>query len=312
MLSETQLWTWFLFNSGLSPQRAKALLTQWQSQDLSLQAALDMLPAQNQKLGLTKDEAQTLTAPQNCPELPALRWNESLYPQGLQELPLKLRPALLFYTGDSQLLSRPIVYLYPDPLSPNTEEMLREVISLLLGENLLLAAFHDSPQAMLLLHEMSDSEGETMLFAQQGLDQLALPQQTQALVEEERLIITTPLPPGSKPNPAWGPILEQIAIAAARHCIATTPPSEQPAASKPTLLLSDNPVIPQTHLHVTNNPIEALVWLTDIPGLSPEPQAPLPTQPPSPEPARSPEDILRTLETGGQVPDILRKRLLGK
>jgi len=314
MFNETQLWTWFLFNSGLSPQRAKVLLAQWHSRNLSLQAALDMLPAQTQRLGLTKDEARTLTPPQNFSELPALRWNEGLYPQGLQELPLKLRPALLFYTGDSQLLSRPIVYLYPDPLLPNTEEMLREIISLLLGENLLLAAFHDSPQAGLLLQEMNDSEGEAMLFVREGLDQLVLPQQIQAFVKEERLVIVTPLPPGSKPKPAWGPVLEQIAIAAARRCIATTPPSEQSTSSKPTLLLSDCPVTPQAHLHVADNPMEALVWLTDIPGLSPgpDPQAPLSAQPPTPEPALTPEDILRTLETGGQVPDVLRKRLIGQ
>jgi len=218
MADETQLWAWFLFSAGFAPQRAKTLLSAWDQRGLTLRDVLQALPAQAAALGLTPEEAAKLRPPHELPEVAALRWNEPLYPLGLHQLPFKLRPALLFYTGELSLLMRPIIYLAPGPLDDETRELLQETVGILLGEKLLLAASRESPQAALLLEEMLASEGEALLFAKQGLAHLTLPAQEQALLQAERLLILSPLPPATPPNPAWDDVLQQVAVGAAlRH-----------------------------------------------------------------------------------------------
>ena len=155
MENETQLWTWFLFGGALSTHRAKTLLAEWEQRGFKLGDVLQQPTTRAAQLGLTGEEASKLRVPTNLPDVSALRWNEPRYPYGLHNLPFKLRPSLLFYSGDANLLIRPVVYLAPDVISENDQEVLQEVIGMILGENLLLAAFHDSPQAALLLEELN-------------------------------------------------------------------------------------------------------------------------------------------------------------
>lgn len=330
-MDETSLWAWFLFRSGLPAPRAKALLTEWAAQKLTLMAALEGLPARAAARGLTPEEAARLHPPASLPAVHALRWNEPLYPRRLQDLPLKLRPALLFYLGEPSLLMRPIVYLNPDTLAEDHEDTLRELISLLLGEYFLPAAFHGTRQADLLLEELTASEGELLLFARRGLADIPLTEQERALLAEQRLIIATPLPPEAPLNPAWDALLTQVALTAAGYCITVTPPADAPPT--PTLLLAATPsaALP-ARVHAIADPAEAVLQLSE--GLS---AARPPTTPTSafqetpesgwaaipldasplgedlpPEPPPPPAEALRRLEAGGHVPEVLRKRLLGQ
>lgn len=325
-MDETALWAWFLFRSGLPAQRAKTLLNEWVAQNLTLAAALEGLPARAAARGLTPEEAARLRPPAQLPAARALRWNEPLYPRRLHALPLKVRPALLFYLGEPSLLMRPIVYFNPESLSAEQEEPLRELISLLLGEYFLPAAFCGTRQADLLLEELATSEGELLLFARRGLAELPLTEHERAVLAAQRLIITTPLPPETPPNPAWEAVLSQVALTAADYCIAVTP-SAADAPPTPTVLLSPTPPVSlPAHIHPVADPAEALLWLTERleagrPPSAPIPQAvawdttpldaaPLgeaaPLEPPPP-----PAEMLRLLEAGGRVPEALRKRLLG-
>ncbi len=322
MADETQLWMWFLFNAGLAPQRAKTLLSAWDQRGLTLHDVLDALPAQANALGLTPAEAAKLRPPASLPEVAALRWNEPLYPMGLHQLPFKLRPALLFYTGDLSLLMRPIIYLAPGPLDDETRELLQETVGILLGENLLFAAFRESPQAALLLEEMIASEGEVLLFAKQGLAQLALPEDERALVQAQRLLVLSPLPPAAPPNPAWDDVLQQVAAGAAMRCVysdATTPGKIEGNANALLLTAASGAHAPHG-IRVVTNAAEAALWLTELPvapvsAVQPTTATPSPTYelaaelPTAPPP--TPAEALRVLEKGGRVPDALKKRLLG-
>jgi hypothetical protein len=328
MANETQLWMWFLFNAGLTPQRAKTLLAMWDQRGLTLRAVLDTLPAQINALGLTPEEATKLHPPHALPDVDALRWNEPLYPIGLHQLPFKLRPALLFYTGELSLLMRPIIYLAPGPLDDETRERLQEIAGILLGENLLLATFRESPQAILLLEEMVASEGEALLFAKQGLEHLTLPEQEQSLVHDGRLLILSPLPPSTLSNPAWDDVLQQVAAGAAMRCVyssATTLDKTEVGtnALANALLLSASPSPPTPQgIRVVTNAAEAALWLTEPPTApigTLQPTAAMPSAPPSLElaaeppsdPPPSPAEALRVLEKGGRVPEALKKRLFG-
>ncbi|MGC9393338.1 MAG: hypothetical protein ACP5J4_00625 [Anaerolineae bacterium] len=328
MANETQLWMWFLFNAGLTPQRAKTLLAMWDQRGLTLHAALEALPAQAKALGLTAEEASRLHPPHELPDVAALRWNEPLYPMGLQELPAKLRPALLFYAGELSLLMRPIVYLAPGPLDAEIQELIQETVGILLGENLLLATFRESPQANLLLEEMITSEGEVLLFAKQGLEHLTLPEQEQALLQNGRLLLLSPLPLTARPNPAWDDILQQVAAGAAMRRVysstATLDKTEVGTnALANALLLTTSP---GTHtpqgIRVVTSAAEAALWLTEFPAApistieqtktipSPPPSFGLTSEPPT-DPPPSPAEALRVLEKGGRVPEALKKRLFG-
>lgn len=328
MANETQLWMWFLFNAGLTPQRAKTLLGMWDQRGLTLHTALEALPARAEALGLADEEAGKLHPPRELPDVAALRWNEPLYPMGLQQLPFKLRPALLFHTGELSLLMHPIIYLAPSPLDAETQELMRETVGILLGENLLLAAFRESPQATLLLEEMTASEGEALLFAKQGLGQLVLPEQEQTLLQNGRLLVLSPLPPSAPLNPAWDDVLEQVAAGTAmRRVYSNTATLDKTEAGTNALanalLLTASPGAhaPQG-IRIVTNAAEAALWLTELPAApvgpaqqttampTPSPSLELAAAPPS-DPPPSPAEALRVLEKGGRVPEALKKRLFG-
>ncbi len=315
------LWYWFLFESNLATQRAKTLLADWQKRDLSLEDVLARSPQEASSLGLTPQEARKLRPPASfsskAPD--ALGWDEALYPGGLRDLPLSHRPALLFYRGARAPLQRPILYLPPAPLDTAdeaTRELLQETLGIVLGEEYLPAAFHGSEQAALLLDAMRATAGEVLLFTYAGLEQVSLSKQERAYLANERLVLATPLPPQTPSNPAWEPILHQTAEAAAARCLGHDLASirRNEKLRRPTLLIhSEEPRALPAHIHVAATPTDVLLWLA---GASETPESTsagaddLIASPSEPPP--TPEETLRILEASGNVPDAIKKRLLGK
>lgn len=331
-MQETSLWTWFLFSSGIPSQRAKLLLTQTNKQNITLAEMLQNVPAHAKSLGLAPDEiARLKTQPNISTPVAAVRWNEPHYPSGLQNLPLKLRPALLFYSGEPALLLRPIVYIAATPLNPQTQETIQEVVGSLMGEDVLLAALQDSPQAEILFEEMRNGAGEAMIITRQGINRTEHTPEVQAWLDSKRLLALTPLPPQTLANPAWDTVLEQVAFSAAWRCVAAELTTEVAACTTPTVLLTPTTEAAYPpHIQVLDDPGEITLWLTDTPlpavivhndlavarDSSPAVLEELPamlTELPvaPPEPPRSPVEIMQTLEAGGKVPEALRKRLLG-
>jgi len=326
MTDETTLWAWFLFHSGLPTSRAKVLLGKWLDKGLTLTQVLARSPAQARTLGATPDEAAKLYPPTTFPpevRAPALRCNEPHYPPGLLTLSAKLRPALLFHIGEPGLLMQPIVYLSPGDIASDVGELFSDIVSLLLGEFVLSTAFRGTPQAEVLLAEMQDSEGEGLLFAAQGVKTLTLSDEEQTLIAAQRLLIATPLPPQAQPNPAWEKVLQQIALASAQRCIVsgTTLPAQLPEKTPTKVLSPDVPLdMASTHVQLLTDPTDLLLWFGDMPAAK---SAPLPTMmsavdaaaplsaglPTAPPP--SPEETLQILSAGGNVPEALRRRLMG-
>jgi hypothetical protein len=340
-MNDAALWAWFLFGSGLPTQRAKTLLGTWHAQSLTLRAALARTPSCAAALGLSPTEAARLSPPEALPELQALTWDASLYPAGLNRLPMKLRPALLYYRGEPTLLLRPIITLAPGSLDEVGQDHLREVINLLLGEELLLAAYEDSDQATLLMEEMTYSQGETLLFANAGLEARDPSGAESQLLADGRALVLSPLPPTASHRPAWAGILTQVALAAADRIILSGESAQQlrtvaGLGTTPTLALSDAPpdlrdpaaLVPQdqtpANIRVTDTPADVLLW---IEGLFPEQELPESTTGRTTAtdnvsahalseedlgPAPSTEEILTTLGKGGTIPEALRRRLVGE
>lgn len=336
-MSEAQtaaLWHWFLFESGLTPQRAKALLADWSARGLTLEAVLAQAPARAQALGLTHDEAARLRAPAALPDVQALTWEDARYPAGLRALALKRRPALLFFRGEPALLERPLIYLAPGTLTSDEEDGLREVIDLLLGEEVLLAAYEGSPQAELVLEALTYAEGEGSIFARSGLATREPPELEAALVAAARLVVISPLAPTTAYQPSWDALLQEVAAVAADRIILSAAESCRPervAGLEPehvlaiTELPSDAATPP--NISTTTVPADVLVWLEGLLyGIEGElpPTGPLPAEMPPAEarpldaedvdlgPPPSPEEILDTLQSGGKIPEVLRRRLLGE
>lgn len=314
MTTETQLWQWLLSSGALAPQRAKALLEQWQARGLTLSQALARLPAQAPALGVSAEEARRLCPPAHLPEARAIRWDEASYPAGLRALPLRLRPALLYYRGDADLLHRPIVLLPSSALTAATRDMSIAAISLLLEEPVLLAAHQDSPQAELLLSELHSSQGEALLLLRAGLDRATLSEDMMEMVAAGRLLALTPLPPGAAADPALDPILAQLGWAAARWAILSDVgalPADPIPALPPTLLLGSAASLPPG-VTAAEDPAEILLWLDSLASPAPPPAAwETDVDDFSLGPPPTPDEVLRTLEKGGTVPEVLRRRLQG-
>jgi hypothetical protein len=364
MSPTTDLMGWFLFRSGLPPQRAKALLVAWRHQGVTLRQALDRLPAGAQGLGVTSTEAAQLALPPALPALPpALAWDDPHYPVGLADLPANRQPALLFYRGDSELLARPVVAFLPADETPAAEDeagasqasdVMREVISLLLGEPILLGVYDGSEQHALLLEEMAYSEGEALVFARAGLDAREETEVERAMLAAERLLVVSPLPPDAAYQPAWDPVLRQVATAAAHSVILAGPPPGGlqdlggERERKPTLVLSlappSRPAPP--NVEVSSLPADVLLWIDrfldqavdhaeegeagaaggadlEAPGQGEAPPGDggvdidrvarrlgeLDGLDLGPEPTT--DEIIETLEKGGQIPEVLLRRLRG-
>ncbi len=296
MSEHTRLWVWFIFNSGLRPPRAKALLARWTSQGASLEQVLAQLPQAAAQWGLTPDEAEVLRPlPAELPDIPAVRWDEPGYPRGLK-LRLKelMRPALLFVTGSPALLGRPIVYLPPEEWDAEGQEQAREAVGMLVGEPVLPAAFEGSMAAALLVEELTSSEGEALLWLRGGSESWQPTPTQQRLLAAQRLVALTPLPPPAPAIPEWMPFLEQVALAAADFVLYQRGVEE----------VLDG--LPRAHYHE----VERLAqWLDTLssPAKTAEVSSPGAAEPPVAE--LDPEEVLAKLEKVGRVPAKLRQRL---
>jgi len=328
MSRETQLWYWLLFQSTFPTSRAKELLARCSDQEDALSDVLSALPREAARFELNRQEARTLRPPEDLPNVNAIRWDEARYPQGLRRLPLKLRPALLFVEGSTALLERPIVTIPPAPISDDERGTVQEALSLLLDESLLPAAVHGSDQAALLMTEMAHTAGHVLLFIRAGLDDVKLNEAERALLAQDRLVLVSPLPPGTAANPKWDGVLSEVEAAMADRCVLTT---AQPSVPQ---FLSNHPKIPTLWLHTgagktrvpeqvehADDPAALLVWLTEeteseeisdaqAPQSIAEAARPLGTDLPD-DPPPTPEETLRILKKGGNVPPALRERLLG-
>jgi triosephosphate isomerase len=301
---ETRLWYWLLFESGLSTQRAKILLADWEEAGRTAAQALE------------SSEDADLTPPQELPQMEAVRWNEAEYPDGLRALPLKLRPALLFHRGPRHLLARPRIHFPPSPLEEAGQEALREAADVLLGEMVLLSAVHGSDQARVLLEELAHAEGEVLLFARSGLEEVELSERERALLKAGRLLVVSPLPPSTPPSPDLESILERVEAAAADRRVVVGAEAPPPSPETPTLWIAlevegeEEKEIPGVRR--ANYPAEILAWMGGLKVTPTPPAPPAEPAPPDGEPPLSPEETLRILEDGGNVPEALKRRLLGE
>jgi hypothetical protein len=253
-------------------------------------------------------------------------------------LPLKTRPALLFYQGAATLLSKPLLYFVPGALATDNEERVRETLALLLDEPVLVAAFEGSPQAGLILEEMAAAEGEMLLFVRSGLKRRSSTEPESRLIAQERLIVLSPLSPETQYQANFDTVLQQVAWYASDRVILTAEggfqglPSEW-LETKPVLALGAPPMPPSISSRGVRSmdATDVLSWIEGFPPVSqpdestsavmPRLQAPG-TQDSSATdealtldnepllPPLSPDEILKTLGQGGTVPEVLRRRIL--
>lgn len=313
---ETQLWYWLLFSGVMPTTRAKTLLDAWRINGSTLEAALAALPGSALAAGFTAEEARAAHPPTTLETITALRWDETLYPKGLLQLELKHRPALLFYRGEPRLLyARPLLVIPPAPLDDVHTLLLQEMLSCLLGENLLPAAVRGSVQAECLLSELADAEGDLLLFARHGLESVALSAGEQYLLESERLLLLSPLLPNVAANAKWDAALLQVELAAADHVlwISATPPAA-PINGARTLWITAEPpnTPPLPGLRCTAEASDVLQWLLESAPATPTPSAAAASVEAPPLPPLPPSEALRILERGGAIPEALRRRLLGQ
>jgi hypothetical protein len=245
-------------------------------------------------------------------------------------LPEKIRPALLFYRGDLRNLEQPRILLAPSQLADTDRRQLREAVGLLVGERSILAACDGSDQAALLTEELVLSGGEGILLAREGLDHRSWTAEEAALVEEGRLLVVSPLPPDTRYQERWRSILEQVAVAAADRILVSGSEarSAPPSYPKPVLCLcAKSPEQASTpDLVFTSSAPDVLIWIDEAlaevieeadtgaqatrsgsltaAGLAAD------TREVEMGPRPSASDILKTLASGGNVPEELRKRLL--
>ncbi len=315
---ETQLWYWFLHSGAIPTARAKQLLDAWRVTGTTLETVLASLPASALRAGLNSEEVQALRPPWALETITALRWNEPLYPKGLLDLELKIRPALLFYRGDPHLLERPVLEIAVAPLDETTTPLLQEALSQILGEAVLPATLRGSAQAATVLEELTDSEGDVLLFTRQGLETVELTKTERRLLDEGRMLLLSPLSPKATANGKWDASLLQVELAIARNIlwVSSTPPTA-PANNRRTLWLTSQApeVMPLPGLQMTDEPADLSLWLlqngaanagtaertTITDAIAATPLPPLP-----------PTEALHILERGGAIPEALRRRLLGQ
>ncbi len=315
--TETELWSWLLFDAGLKTYTAKQLLTLLQDHNISLVELRQMAPAEIMAKGFGLYQSTLSQNPTLKKVTSAIRWNDPLYLKGLHDLEIKYKPALLFFNGNLALLERPVFYFLPGEITPPTAELLAGVVELLLDSSLLPAAFAGSPQERLLMDQMLVNDGEALIFTDQGLDHWTPPEEIAQNINAGRILLLSPLPPGTAANPALNLIIQRIVAAAADRWIISSNPGNRTSSdglSRPTLvLLQDNlPGTPQ--LPDVRNAMDiedAIQWLNNSFIVDEELSAG-PAEVPVEEklPPLSTESALHILEQAGTVPEVLRKRLL--
>ena len=63
MITETELWVWFVFGGQLPPLHAKMLLERWTNEGRTLESSLAHLAQNPEILKLSRDEAAKLKLP---------------------------------------------------------------------------------------------------------------------------------------------------------------------------------------------------------------------------------------------------------
>jgi hypothetical protein len=338
-MNKAGLWSWFMFESGLGTHRAKELLAAWDQRAWSLEEALRIAGTEPKRVGLTPAEAKQLIPPGLLPFVDALAWDDPYYPVGLNRLSIRLRPALLFYLGEPALTAHPIIYLAPADLEPGAEDNVREIVNLLIGEDLLFAAYSQSLQARILLDELAYGQGAALIFANAGLEAYPIGKGARALLAQERLLLMSPLPPKTPQRPSLAAVLEHVAMAAADRIILTgtgdaSPTAFPELADTPTIAVygTDHKGDPAPNVRQVDAPTDILTWIgltspltqsAEDPTIHPEAAAPpRATAPPQDNPDEtyalrnsdlgpppSPDEILDTLKRGGSIPEALRRRL---
>ncbi|HEY89943.1 MAG TPA: hypothetical protein G4N98_09490, partial [Thermoflexia bacterium] len=159
---------------------------------------------------------------------------------------------------------------------------------------------------------------ELLLFARSGLEELTLTDAERALLAAGRLLLISPLPPATAPNPRWESVLSQVEAASATRYILTGAEPRLPLTSgtpRPTAWIHVGETEVELPAHVTplHGAEELLFWLAD----TEEEPDPLSTTTASTQgdrratkPPTSPAETLEILQKGGQIPAVLRERLL--
>ena len=321
--AKSALWYWYFYQSGLPTSRAKKLLANWQAEGCTLSEVLESLPEDADKRGLDLSTAKKLQPPADLRPISALCWDDELYPAGLQQLPLKRRPALLFTQGERSLLQRELIYLPPAALPEENVAALREALTLLLDGSLLPMTVRGSEQAALLLAELEQSTGAIALFTRAGMQQLTLTEQERDWLAAGRLLFISPLQPDSDFNPRWESILSQVEAASAPRQLLTgatpqplTTPSERQTTAWLHTAQSDAEL--PAELKQLHGAEDLLFWLAETEAkLDPELAVTAESDASSKagnetdsQPPTTPEETLAILEKGGKIPAVLHERLL--
>lgn len=316
---ETALWARLLFGAGLKTYIAKQLLCLLHEKNLTLEEIIRMPSSQSSSMGFGPYQSALSQMPVGRPDTSAIRWNESLYPQGLHDLETKYKPALLFFSGALELLARPIIYLQPGELSAKGEELLPGLADILLDGSLLPAVFTGSPQENILIEQMSYSDGEVLIFVDQGLDRWTPSAEVAQHMHAGRIVALSPMPPGAEANPPLIPIIQKIGAAVAHRWVISSRydnHSQYDSLSRSTLLLLSNTTPGAQQLPDTETAVDiadAIQWLNNT--FNSDTEQSVGKEEVIAEtnlPPISSEQALHILELGGKVPEALRQRLLGK
>jgi len=316
---ETALWAWLLFDAGIKTYRAKQILSLLQEKELTLEELIQLPSGQLLTVGFDPYKGVLSRTPTVRPCVSAIRWNESPYPQGLHELTIKYKPALLFFTGSLNLLKRSIIYLEPGKISPKAEDILPGIVDLLLDGSILPAVFTRSPQEEILIKQMAYSEGEALIFVDQGLDQWTPSEEILDHIQAGRIVALSPMPPNAKANPTLTPIIQRIAAASANRWVISAPHYnrlQNAGFNRPALLLEPNRTPASQQLPDSENAVDisdAIDWLNNA-SILPTQQTTVKKEKTLSErlPPQSSKQALHILERGGKVPEALRQRLLRK
>jgi len=327
---ETDLWRWWLFESGLSRRRAREIIMQGaQSNALSLfwQAGPEILA---QQLALSPTEIALLREAQaGWPQIEArfeaernqgmktLRLNEPGFPDSLLRfLPPDQRPLLLFLRGETTLLDLPLALpATAAPLDAPTEAWTLETLAELTAEGAL---------ALFIARAGFDARGVKAfleagipfaLVIPQGIAAYEPPAGLQKALDEERVLLISPFqphwqPPARSENPML-PHASDFAKSLAHALLAPGAPLPHPAAGQPCFRgpgVADEERCPDVYDGAEAFFLRLAEAAAPIP-LTPTAAAPTP-DPDLPPP--SPEEILSTLTQGGKIPPALAARLKNK
>lgn len=318
--SETALWAWLLFESGLKTLQAKQLLARLKPLGVALLDLVEMPASQLASLGLETFQTVLAQVPPTLKTYTALRWDALTYPKGLHGLSLSQQPALLFTRGAQELLHRPLCYFPPAETSPDIDELLPGIIELCFDSQLLPAVFAGSPQEKILLDVLTYGEGEGLVFLDRGVDRWAPGEAASRLLDNGRYLALSPMATEAPSNPGVLAILLRIACAAAERWVlagAETDMVLPEDMTRPALWLAaslpSSAILRNRDIQLGADIADAIQWFqTDSTRVAAPLQPGVPLVQDNILPPLPPEQALRILEMGGNVPEVLRRKLAGQ